>query len=143
MSFIGTIKGFHWITKIVIALTAILLFLIAAAAIAQAYWLANQGNQAAFNAGQGLGMMAIALASILTQAFLLLLVAIAIYMGAMHVKSWLEKYLDSMVAKLDMLAEQKNGPEATLAMLSAMNEKFAGMEKKLDHIEGILEKVGE
>jgi hypothetical protein len=143
MSFIGTIKGFHWITKIVIALTAVLLALIIAGAIAQSYWMSNQGDQNAFNAGQGLGMMALALASILTQVFLLILVVIAIYMVAMSVKAWLEKYLNAMIAKLDVLAEQKTGNEATGATLSALNEKFARIEKKLDTIEGILEKVGE
>jgi hypothetical protein len=143
MSFIGTIKGFHWITKIVIALTAVLLALIIAGAIAQSYWMSNQGDQNAFNAGQGLGMMALALASILTQVFLLILVIIAIYMVAMSVKVWLEKYLNAMIAKLDLLAEQKTGHDATGATLSALNEKFARIEKKLDTIEGILEKVGE
>lgn len=143
MSVIGTFKGFHWITKIVIALTAVLLILILAAAVAQSYWMSNQGNQEAFNAGQGLGWMAMALAWVLVQAFLLILVAIAIYMGAMHVKAWLEKYLDAMVAKLDLLAEQKSERDANGVMLSMMNEKFTRMEDKLDHIEGILRKVEE
>jgi hypothetical protein len=141
MSIIGTIKGFHWITKIVIALTALLLILISAAAIAGSYWMSNQGDQAAFNAGQGLLMMAMALGWILVQAFLLILIAIAIYMAAMHVKAWLEKYLDAMVAKLDLLAEQKGERDANGVMLSVMNEKFTRMEDKLDRIEGILRKV--
>ncbi len=143
MSIFKTIKGFHWITKIVIALTALLLILIVAAAIAQSYWMSNQGDRAAFNAGQGLGMMAMALAGILIQAFLMILVVIVIYMGAMQVKAWLEKYLDAMVAKLDLLVEQKSEREANRVMLSAMNEKFTRIEDKLDRIEGILEKVGD
>lgn len=143
MSLIGTIKGFHWITKIVIALTALLLILILAAIISSVYWMSNQGNQAAFNASQGFGMMAMALGWILVQAFLLILVAIAIYMAAMHVKAWLEKYLDAMVAKLDLLTEQKSERDANGVILSVMNEKFTRMEDKLDRIEGILRKVEE
>jgi len=87
--------------------------------------------------GQGFGYVAVLLAWILVQAFLILLIIIAIYMGAMRIKAWIEKYLDAM------LAGQKADREATAAGIAAMNEKFTQMEEKLDRIEAILEKVGE
>jgi uncharacterized protein YqgV (UPF0045/DUF77 family) len=74
---------------------------------------------------------------ILTQAFLVILVIIAIYMAITGVKTWIEKYLDAM------LAAQKANREAMAATMGTMNEKFTRIEQKLDNIEHILEKVGE
>lgn len=136
-------REFHWITKIVIGLTGLLLLLIIAAGIAQSYWMSNQDDQAAFNAGQGLGVMAMTLAWVLVQVFLALLVVIAIYFVALQVKAWIEKYLDAMLAKLDVLAEQKSDREKSDASLAAMNEKISRVEEKLDSIERILETVAE
>ncbi|MFA5237025.1 MAG: hypothetical protein WC362_04130 [Methanoregula sp.] len=137
MGFWKTIREFHWITKIVIALTVLLLGFLLAAMAAAVYQTSHQNNQAALNASQGFGMMVMSLSWILTQAFLVVLVIIAIYMAITRVKVWIEKYLDAM------LAEQKTEREATAAAMAAMNEKFTRMEQKLDRIETILEKVGE
>ncbi|MFA4877182.1 MAG: hypothetical protein WC586_07180 [Methanoregula sp.] len=143
MELTRTVKNFHPVTKIVIGLTVLLLGLILAALIASVYWMSNPQNQAAFGASQGFGSMAMALSAVLMQAFLLLLVIIAIYMAAMEIKKWIEKYLDSMLARLDTLAEQKTERDAGSFELAAISEKVSRMEKKLDNIENILSKVSE
>jgi len=137
MEFVKTIRGFHWITKIVIALTILLLGLLLAAAIAGYYWVSNQADTNALNTYQGLGAMVMSLGWILTQAFLVVLVIIAIYMAVMAAKAWIEKYLDAM------LAGQKADREAAAAALTAMDEKLTRVERKLDRIEQILEKVAD
>jgi hypothetical protein len=57
--------GFHWITKIVIAFTVLLLGLLIAGGIASLYWMSNPNDQNAFHASQELLAMVISLASIL------------------------------------------------------------------------------
>ncbi|ACL17288.1 hypothetical protein [Methanosphaerula palustris] len=138
-----TIRDFHWITKMVIALTALLLGLLIAGGIASSYWMSNQQDQTAFNASQGLLSMVMTLASILMQVFLLILIFMAIHMVVTRIKMWIETYLDAMLAKLDLLVAQKPESEKVGATLAAMNEKVDGMEKKLEHIERILVNVGE
>jgi len=134
MELVKTIRGFHWITKIVIALTILLVGLLLAAMAAAISWTAShQNNQAAFDASQGFGMMAMSLSWVLTQVFLVVLVIIAIYMAIMAVKTWIEKYLNAILAER----------EADRAALAVMNEKFSRVEQKLDRIETILENVGE
>jgi len=137
MELVKTIREFHWITKIVIALTILLVALFLAAVIANTYGSSAQSGQGGFILGQGLGYVAVLLAWILVQAFLILLIAIALYMAVMAVKGWIEKYLDAI------LAEQRADREAVAAALAATNEKLAQVEQKLDRIETILEKVGE
>lgn len=137
MEFVKTIQGFHWITKIVIALTILLVALFLAALIANSYGGSGQGGQGVNVLGQGFGYVAVLLAWILVQAFLILLIVIAIYMGAMQIKAWIEKYLDAM------LAGQKAEREATAAAMAAMDEKLTQVEQKLDRIEQILEKVAD
>lgn len=143
MGIIQTFKGFHWVTKTVIALTVLLLGLLAAAIVTSIYWMAHQSDKNALAINQGLGFMALSLAAVLWQVFLLLLIIIAIYMAVTRIKAWIEKYLDAVIAKLDILVEQKAGHEGTHAAVISMNEKFTRMEQKLDNIEKILEKVGE
>ncbi|MFA5332545.1 MAG: hypothetical protein WC342_09215 [Methanoregula sp.] len=143
MELIKTIRGFHWVTKMVILLTVLLLGIILAAALAQLYWMSNRSDQNAFAVGQGLGYMTISLAWILTQTFLVILVIIAIYMAVMRIKTWIEKYLDAMLIKLDMLAEQKAEREASGATLATMNENVSRMDSRLEKIEKILEKVSD
>jgi flagellar basal body-associated protein FliL len=138
-----TIREFHWITKMVIVLTALMLGLLIAAGIAGSYWMSNQDDQNAFNASQGLGAMVMSLAWILLQVFFLILIVIVIYMAVTRVKTWIEKYLDAMLAKLDTLTAQKADREHAGAELAVMNEKVERLEKKLDNIERILEKVAE
>jgi hypothetical protein len=140
---VKTIRDFHWITKMVIALTALLLGLLIAGGIASSYWMSNQQDQIAFNASQGLLSMVTTLASILMQVFLLILILMAIHMVVTRIKIWIETYLDAMLAKLDLLVTQKPESERVGATLAAMNEKVDGMEKKLEHIERILVNVGE
>jgi len=138
-----TIREFHWITKMVIALTVLLIGLLAAAAITGIYWMSNQNDRNLLNANQGLLGMVMSLAMILMQVFFLLLIVIAIYMAVTRVKVWIEKYLDAMLAKLDVLAEQKSERDNAGVQLAAMNGKVDGMEKKLEKIERILENVAE
>lgn len=138
MELVKTIRGFHWVTKIVIALTILLVGLLLAAMVSAIYWTSShQNNQAAFDASQGFGMMAMSLSWVLTQVFLVVLIIIAIYMAIMAVKSWIEKYLDAM------LAGQKADREAAAAAVASTNEKLAQMEQKLDRIEQILRKVSD
>jgi len=137
MEVIKTIRGFHWVTKIVIALTILLVALFLAALIANTYGSSEQGDQGMHILGQGFGYVAVWLAWILVQAFLILLVIIAIYMGVVRIKAWIEKYLDAM------LAGQKADREAAAAAVAATNEKLAQMEQKLDRIEEILRKVSD
>jgi len=134
MELVKTIRGFHWITKIVIALTILLVVLFVAALITNSYGGSGQGTNVL---GQGFGYVAVLLAWILVQAFLILLIIIAIYMAIMAVKAWIEKYLDAM------LAGQKTDRKAAAAAVAATNEKLAQMEQKLDRIEEILRKVSE
>jgi lambda repressor-like predicted transcriptional regulator len=108
METIKTIRGFHWITKIVIALTLLLLGLLLAAGMIGSYWMSNQADVNAFQAYQGLSKMAMSLAWVLTQAFLVILVIIAVYMAVTRVQAWIERYLDAMVVKMDNLSEQKS-----------------------------------
>jgi hypothetical protein len=81
--------------------------------------------------------MVLVLASVLVQAFLLILIVVAIWLAAARIRMWLEKYLDAM------LAAQKAGKEETAAALATMTGKMEGMEKKLEKIERILENVAE
>ena len=143
MTNLQTIRNFHWITKIVILLTGLLVGLLLIALVVSAYWMSNQADTNALRMSSGLGAIIMSLAWILTQAFLLILIVIAVYMAAVRVKAWIEKYLDSMLAKLDVLAEQKSGREEAGLTLAVMNGKVERMEKKLDNIERILENVSE
>ena len=143
MECMKTIRGFHWITKAVMALTILLIAMILVAAIVQLYAMSNQNDQAAFNAGQGLGAMTMALAGILPQVFLLILIIMVVYMAVTRIRTWIEKYLDAMLAKLDTLTEQQAGRENTGLKLAAINGKVDGIEKKLEKIERILENVAE
>ena len=134
MELVKTIRGFHWVTKIVIALTILLVVLFVAALITNSYGGSGQGTNVL---GQGFGYVAVLLAWILVQAFLILLIIIAIYMAIMAVKAWIEKYLDAM------LAGQKTDREAAAAAVAATNEKLTQMEQKLERIEEILRKVSD
>jgi Flp pilus assembly pilin Flp len=132
-----TIREFHWITKVVIGLTGLFLALILIAMVAAVL----RPND--YSLSNGLGMIFMSLGSVLTQVFLVILVIVAIYMVATRIKMWIEKYLDAMLAKLDTLSAQKADREHTGAELAVMNEKVERLEKKLDNIEYILEKVSE
>lgn len=132
-----TIREFHWLTKSVIALTGLFagLFLIA---IVVTVLRPND-----YQASNGLGMIFLSLGWVLTQAFLVILVIILISIAVTWIKTWIEKYLDQMLAKLDTLASQKAERENSCDALAVMNGKMDRVEKKLDNIERILEKVAE
>ncbi len=132
-----TIREFHWITKVVLALTGLFLGLLLIALVAAVF----RPND--YTLSNGLGIIFLSLGWVLTQAFLVILVIIVIYMAATRVKTWIEKYLDAMLGKLDTLTEQKADQENAGASLAVMNEKVERIEKKLDNIERILEKVAE
>lgn len=96
-----------------------------------------------YQLSNGLGMIFLSLGWILTQAFLVILAIILISMAVTWIKAWIEKYLDQMLAKLDTLAAQKAERESSAETLAVMNGKMDRIEKKLDNIERILEKVAE
>ena len=132
-----TIREFHWLTKSVIILTGLFagLFLIA---ILVAIFRPND-----YQASNGLGMMTGSLGGVLVQAFLLVIVIVLITMAATSIKTWIEKYLDQMLAKLDTLAAQKAERENTCDAIAVMTGKMERIEKKLENIERILEKVSD
>jgi hypothetical protein len=94
-------------------------------------------------ASNGFGMMIRSFGGVLTQAFLVILVIVLISMAVTLIKTWIEKYLDQMLAKLDTLTVQKAERERSGEALAVMNGKMERIEKKLDNIEHILEKVAE
>ncbi len=132
-----TIREFHWITKVVIILTGLFLGLILIAMVAAVI----RPND--YSLSSGLIMIFMSLGSVLTQVFLVILVIVAVYMMVTRIKMWIEKYLDAMLAKLDTLSAQKTDSEHAGAELAVMNEKVERLERKLDNIEHILERVSE
>ena len=132
-----TIREFHWLTKSVIALTGLFagLFLIA---IVVTVLRPND-----YQASNGLFMIFGSLGNVLMQVFLVILVIVLISMAVTWIKTWIEKYLDQMLAKLDTLTAQKAERENSGDALAVMNGKMERIEKKLDNIERILEKVAE
>jgi hypothetical protein len=96
-----------------------------------------------YQASNGLGMMIGSLGGVLVQAFLLVIVIVLITMAATSIKTWIEKYLDQMLAKLDTLAAQKAERENTCDAIAVMTGKMERIEKKLENIERILEKVSD
>lgn len=132
-----TIREFHWLTKAVITLTGLFFGLIL---IAMVVALARPND---FQASNGLGMILLSLGYVLTQVFLVILAIVLISMAVTWVKTWIEKYLDAMLAKMDTLVEQKAARDESGAALADMSSKMVQMEKKLDNIERILEKVSD
>ncbi len=132
-----TVREFHWLTKSVIALTGLFagLFLIAIVVTVL--------RPDDYQASNGLGMIFLSLGWVLTQAFLVILVIVLISMAVTWIKTWIEKYLDQMLAKLDTLVAQKAERENSGEALAVMNGNMERIEKKLDNIEHILEKVAE
>ncbi len=132
-----TIREFHWLTKSVIVLTGLFagLFLIALVVTVL------RPND--YQTSNGLGMIFLSLGWVLTQAFLVILIIVVISIAVTWIKKWIEKYLDQMLAKLDTLAAQKAERENAGEALAIMNGKMERIERKLDNIEHILEKVGE
>lgn len=128
-----TVREFHWVTKIVILLT---LFVLVIPFIAYATFLLGFSIN-------GLGLFLLSLTSILMQVFLILLVVIVIYMAVTRVKQWMEKYMDAMLSKMDLLAGGRGTGEDTSARLAVMGSRIEEIEKKVDNISDILEKVAE
>jgi hypothetical protein len=96
-----------------------------------------------FAASNWFGNLLLSLGSVLIQAFIVIFVIVLITIAVTWIKTWIEKYLDQMLAKLDILAAQKAERENAGGALVVMNGKIERMEKKLDNIERILEKVAE
>jgi uncharacterized protein YacL len=123
---INTIREFHWLTKIVLLTTGLLFGLILATAVR-----ADFGN------------IALSLAWVLVQVFPLILAIIIISIIADRIRKWVEIREDLLLSKLDPLIDGKSNQADTSVKVTALHEKFDRLEKKLDHIEQILEKVGE
>lgn len=135
MEFMKTIRGFHWITQMVIALTVLILALLLIAFVAAMF-----GQNSIAN---GLGPFVGFLAADAMYFLVIVLVIIALAMIISRIKQWIEKYLDAMLSRLDTLSAQNAGRDNAGATLAILNGNVERMEKKLDHIEHILEKVGE
>ncbi|MCK9579881.1 MAG: hypothetical protein M0Q92_05455 [Methanoregula sp.] len=96
-----------------------------------------------YQASNGLGMIFLSLGWILTQVFLVILVIVLVSMTVTWIRTWIEKYLDQVLAKLDTLATQNAERDGSGTALAVMNGKMERIEKKLDNIERILEKVAD
>lgn len=127
-----TVREFHWVTKIVIVLT---LFVLAIPIIAYAAFLLGFSIN-------GLGFFMLSFTSVLVQVFPIVLIIILIYMAATRIKQWIEKYMDAMLAKMDLLASRSNVEESN-AKLAVMSSRIEDIEKKVDNISDILEKVAD
>jgi hypothetical protein len=132
-----TIREFHWLTKAVIALTGLFVGLLL---IAMVVALIRPND---FTASTGFGMLLLSLGSVLIQVFIVIFVIVLITIAVTWIRTWIEKYLDQMLAKLDTLAAQKSERENAGEALAVINGKMERIEKKLDNIEHILEKVAE
>ena len=88
-------------------------------------------------------MIFLSLGWVLTQVFLVILILVLLSMAVTWIRTWIEKYLDQIIAKLDTLAAQKAEQDRSGETLAVMNGKMESLEKKLDNIERILEKVAE
>ena len=130
-----TVREFHWITKTVILLT-VFVFVLMLTAIATALL----GMSAI---SSGLGMILLSSLSILMQLFPIILIVIVLCIIGAHIKAWIEKYLDSMLAKMDALVERKDINDKSDVRLTAMNDKIEEIERKVDNIADILEKVSD
>lgn len=129
-----TVREFHWITKTVILLTVFVLVVIPAIAIV--------ASILGFSIN-GLGMILFSSLSILVQLFPIILIVIVLCIIGAHIKAWIEKYMDAMLSKMDLLAESGSTVENTNARLAVMNSRMEEIEKKVDNISDILEKVSE
>ncbi|MDD4127707.1 MAG: hypothetical protein PHV39_08480 [Methanomicrobium sp.] len=130
-----TVREFHWLTKTVILLTAFV-FVLMLTAIATA--LLGMSD-----ISSGLGMILLSSLSILMQLFPIILIVIVLCIIGAHIKAWIEKYLDSMLAKMDALVERKDINDKSDVRLTAMNDKIEEIERKVDNIADILKNVSE
>lgn len=130
-----TVREFHWITKTVILLT-VFVFVLMLTAIATALL----GMSAI---SSGLGMILFSSLSILVQLFPIILIVIVLCIIGAHVKAWIEKYMDAMLSKMDLLAESRSTVENTNAGLAVMSSRMEEIEKKVNNISDLLEKVSE
>lgn len=129
-----TVKEFHWLTKTVILLTIFVLLVIPIVAFVASI-LGYSVN--------GLGLFMLSFSSFLMNLFLVVLVIIIISIIITSVKRWIEKYMDAMLAKLDALAGSRNSDEDSGARLAIMSNRIEEIEKKVDNISDILEKVSD
>lgn len=129
-----TVREFHWITKTVILLTVFVLVVIPAIAIV--------ASILGFSIN-GLGMILFSSLSILVQLFPIILIVIVLCIIGAHVKAWIEKYMDAMLEKMDLLAESRKNVENTNAGLAVMSSRMEEIEKKVNNISDLLEKVSE
>ncbi|MDD3978296.1 MAG: hypothetical protein PHI15_09130 [Methanomicrobium sp.] len=129
-----TVREFHWITKTVILLTVFVLVVIPAIAIV--------ASILGFSIN-GLGMILFSSLSILVQLFPIILIVIVLCIIGAHVKAWIEKYMDAMLSKMDLLAESRSTVENTNAGLAVMSSRMEEIEKKVNNISDLLEKVSE
>jgi len=129
-----TVREFHWISKTVILLTVFVLVVIPAIAIV--------ASILGFSIN-GLGMILFSSLSILVQLFPIILIVIVLCIIGAHVKAWIEKYMDAMLSKMDLLAESRSTVENTNAGLAVMSSRMEEIEKKVNNISDLLEKVSE
>lgn len=128
-----TVREFHWLTKIVILLIVFVVLVIPIIAFVASMLGFSVNN---------LGLFMLSCTSILMYLFPIILVVIVIYMIITRVKGWIEKYMDAMLAKMDLLASRNNVEESN-AKLAVMGSRIEEIEKKVDNISDILEKVAE
>jgi len=131
-----TIREFHWITKAVIILTALILLLLLLTLAAAALGMATASSFS--------GMFLISFTSMVVWLlFPVIMIIIIISIIVTKIKAWIEKYLDAMIAKIDLLGEVKSSVERSDAKLAVMDGKIDEIGNKVDNIERILKNVSE
>jgi len=130
-----TVREFHWLTKLVILLTGLVFAIYLTAILTHLLGLTH--------VSQGLGMMLFSMVAILMQLFPVILVIIVLCIIAARIKEWIEKYMDATLSKMDALMENKSTSEDTSAKLAVMSTRIEEIEKKIDNVSNILEKVAD
>lgn len=131
-----TISEFHWITKAVIILTAIILLLLLLTLAAAALGLVTLSSFS--------GMFLMSFTSMMVWLlFPVIVIIIIISIIVTKIKAWIEKYLDAILAKIDLMGEVKSSVERSDAKLAVIGGKIEDIENKVDNIERILKNVSE
>ncbi len=118
---LAVVKEFHWLTKTVIALLALLFVFILFASLV---------NTSLF-------AYIMYYSYILTYLFLIIFVIGILLIVVGRVKAWFEKYMDALLEKLDKITVSDELNDR----IAALDYKLEGIEKKMNRVENLLEKI--
>lgn len=123
MTGLAAVKEFHWLTKTVLVLLASLFVIILFASLINI-------NLFAF---------VMYYSYVLTYVFLIAFVIGILLILIERVKAWFEKYMNALLEKMDKIAVS----DETHEKIAALDYKLDGIEKKVNRVEEILEKVAD